>query len=135
MKKLMISCFLLMATLWTGCSIIDDGINTSTFVIQVDSINVPTEIASSDTLAIRPFGRVGPNGCYSFKRFEASRTSSSLELKLIGKLVEGNDIGCFSAIVELYTIFKVPPPLEGPFGIKINQPDESVLSRTVEVKE
>lgn len=135
MNKLIISCLLLMTALWTGCSIIDDGTNTSTFVVKVDSMSVPTEIASSDTLAIHPFGRVGPNGCYSFKRFEASRTSSFLELKLIGELVEGNDIGCADVIVELDTTYKVSPPLEGPFEIKINQPDESVLSRTVEVKE
>lgn len=135
MNKLIMSYLLLMADLRTGCSIFDDGTNTSTFIIQVDSISVPTEVASDDTLAIRPFGRVGPNGCYSFERFEASRTTSSLDLKLIGELVEGDDIGCLSAIIELDTTYTVPPPLEGPFEIDILQPDESVLTHTVEVRE
>jgi hypothetical protein len=138
MNKLIISCVLpslLIGALWTGCSIISVGPSTSTFTIEVDSISVPSELASTDTLVIRPFGRVGPNGCYSFERFEASKTSSSLDLKLIGELVEGDDIGCLTAIVELDTTYTVPPPLEGPFEIEIKQPDGSVLTRAVEVKE
>ncbi|MCW9708031.1 hypothetical protein [Fodinibius salsisoli] len=118
-----------------GCSVINGDTQSSTFTIKVDSINVPSEVASDDTLTVRPFGTVGPNGCYSFERFESSRTSSSLDLKLVGELTEGDDIGCFDAIVQLDTVFKVPPPLEGSFEINIQQPDESVLSRTVEVKD
>lgn len=122
-----------IATLITGCSIFDSGSSTSSFTIAVDSISVPSEVASSDTLVVRPLGTVGPNGCYSFERFEASRTSSSLDLKLIGKQVEDDDVTCTDAIIELDTTYRVPPPLEGPFEINIHQPDESILSRTVEV--
>lgn len=129
--------FFLLFTIAFGasCSVINNDANTSTFVIKVDSISVPNEVASSDTLVIRPFGTVGPDGCHSFERFEASRTSSSLDLKLVGELIERDDIGCADVIVQLDTTYKVPPPLEGPFKINIFQPDESVLSRTIEVND
>lgn len=126
---------LLLASLWTNCSLIGGGTNTSTFIVEVDSINVPSEVASTDTLIVRPFGTVGTNGCHSFKQFEASQTPSSLDLQVIGEVVEGDDIGCTDEIVKLDTTYEVPPPLEGPFEITIPQPDETTLTRTVTVKD
>lgn len=126
---------LLIISIATSCSITDSGPSTSTFTIEVDSISVPAEVSSSDTLVIQPFGTVGPDGCHSFKQFEASQTPSSLDLQVIGEVVEDDDIGCTGAIVKLDTTDNVPPPLEGPFEINIHQPDESILSRTVEVND
>lgn len=127
--------FFLLFILAVGirCSVINDDTQSSTFTIKIDSINVPSEVASDDTLTIRPFGTVGPNGCHSLERIKASRTSSSLDLQVVGRVIEGDDIVCSDVIVFLDTTYAVPPPLEGPFEINIQQPDKSVLSRTVEV--
>lgn len=126
--------FLLIISMVINCSIIDGGSNTSAFTVEVDSISVPSEVASSDSLVVRPFGTVGPDGCHSFKRFEASQTPSSLDLQVIGEVVEGDDIACAATIVKLDTTYSVPPPLEGPFEITVQQPDESISTRTVKVK-
>lgn len=127
--------FLLVAVVWTGCSVIDGGTTTNAFLIKVDSLSIPSEVAASDTLIIQPYGTVGPNGCHSFSWFRAFRTSSSLDLQIIGKVVEGKNIGCTDAIVTLDTTYSVLPPLKGSFEINIQQPDGSVLTRTVEVEE
>jgi hypothetical protein len=110
-----------------------DGVfgEDNTFVVEVDSIEVPSSVQSTDTLDLRLFGTIGPNGCHQFDHYEASRTSSSLVLKVIGQRKEG---GCTDMIVTLDREYRVSPPLDGSvFVINIKQPDGSLLRDSVEV--
>jgi hypothetical protein len=113
-----------------------DGIfgGDDTFVVQVDSVEVPSSVRPGDTLSIRLFGTIGPNRCHWFKRFEADRGASTLRLKVLG--VDAGGEVCAQALTMLDTTYKVSPPLEGPvFTIAIEQPDGSLLRDSVEVVE
>ncbi len=126
--------FLLVAISTMSCQLLGiENRDVESYVVKVDSVNVASQVNFSDTLSVHLFGTIGPNGCHSFKRFDKSSTSSKLALKVIGEVVKGDNLGCTDAIVQLDRIFQVEPPLQDPFEINIEQPDGSVLERTVEV--
>ncbi len=73
MKKntFIISVFLVMAGIlvWSsGCNKDDDP--SPDFLIKIDSIVYPDTIQLTDTLSVKFYGEVGPDGCYEFNRFE-----------------------------------------------------------------
>jgi len=86
-----------------------------------------------DTLQLRLYGFVGPNGCYSFSKFESSQTNSNLDLTVWGKYTPA-DV-CATVIIEMRgTKYPVVPVSKGTFEIVIHQPDGTTLKDTIIVQ-
>ncbi|HSW55119.1 MAG TPA: hypothetical protein VLH59_08520, partial [Ignavibacteriaceae bacterium] len=54
------------------------------FKIMVDSLSYQDTISVSDTLKIKFYGFVGPDGCHKFSRFELHKKTNDLELTVWG---------------------------------------------------
>jgi hypothetical protein len=122
-----------------GCSMLsnaesgsDEGSGTG--IAEVDRIDAPEQIAATDTLTVQFYGTVGPNGCYSFNRFETERSGSQLTVTPRVQYRGGEDTMCTMAIVPLEETYRAEPPFEsGPLTIKVPQPDGADVTATVEV--
>ncbi len=108
--------------------------DTVRFFIAVDSISAPASIAASDTLTARFFGKIGLNGCFRLERVERSRNAGLLEMRFHGAQNVNRNVACTQMPVMLDHLERVPPPLEGPFKIRVIQPNGSVLEKVVEVR-
>jgi len=121
-----------------GCSNlmgVDDNREVEHVVAEVDSIDVPAQIASSDALSIRLHGTVGPNGCYSFDRFDVDRSTDRLAVKPVVEHVTRDDVACTMAVVPLDKTYTADPPFEeGTLTVVIPQPDRADVTATVEVQ-
>lgn len=103
-------------------------------VAVVDSIDVPDRIAPSDTLSIRLFGTVGPNGCYSLDRIEEDRSEGQLTVTPVVRYERADDVACTMALVPLDATYEAAPPFEeGALQIVVPQSDEPDVTATVEV--
>lgn len=104
------------------------------FKIMVDSISHPGTISVNDTLKIKFYGFVGPNGCHKFSRFEEHKNNNVLELTVWGSK-PNFQAACPEVLVyldgkEYKTVFNQA----GLYHIKIIQPDNSVLLGSVNVQ-
>lgn len=120
-----------------GCSAVSgstSGVEADTVVADVDSIDLPEQISPSDTLTVRFSGTVGPNGCYSFDRFDVKRTSGRLTITPMVQDRTGDDVMCSMAIVPLDETYRAAPPFtEGSWTVTVPQPEGKNVSSTVEV--
>lgn len=122
-----------------GCSLLsnaesgsDDGSRTG--IAEVDSIDAPVQIASTDTLTVQLYGTVGPNGCYSFDGFETARRGSQLTITPRVQYRGGEDTMCTTAIVPLEETYRADPPFEsGTLTLEVPQTDGADVTATVEV--
>ena len=126
---------LLMA--WsTGCKKDDD--NTD-FLIKVDSIVMPDTLSFGDTLFVKFYGMVGPDGCYKFDRFEqvpneTSDLPNSMKFKLWGK--HENSDNCPQQIVYLDgQEISITGLSKGNFFVFVIQPDGTVMRGVVYIRE
>ena len=104
------------------------------FKITIDSLSHPDTIFVSDTLKIKFYGFVGPDGCHKFSRFEEQKTSNVLELTVWGSKPNFQtacpEVLVYLAGEEYKTVFNQA----GLYHIKINQPDNSFLIDSVYVQ-
>lgn len=104
------------------------------FKIMVDSLSHPDTISVSDTLKIKFYGFVGPDGCHKFSHFEENKKPNELELTVWGSKPNFQTV-CPEVLVyldgeEYKTVFNQI----GNYQIKINQPDNSILLDSVYVQ-
>ena len=104
------------------------------FKIMVDSLSYQDTISVSDTLKIKFYGFVGPDGCHKFSHFEAHKKTNDLELTVWGSKPDFQT-ACPEILVyldgeEYKTVFNQA----GLYHIKINQPDNSILLDSVYVQ-
>ena len=104
------------------------------FKIMVDSLSYQDTISVSDTLKIKFYGFVGPDGCHKFSHFEAHKKTNELELTVWGSKPDFQT-ACPEILVyldgeEYKTVFNQA----GLYHIKINQPDNSILLDSVYVQ-
>lgn len=112
----------------------DEGRQVEALVAEVDSVDAPDKIASSDTLTVQFYGTVGPNGCYSFDRFDVERSGSRLIVTPVVEHRRGEDIACTMAIVPLDVTYTAEPPFDvGTLTIEVPQPEDSNVTTAVEV--
>lgn len=101
---------------------------------MVDSLSHQDTISVSDTLKIKFYGFVGPDGCHKFSHFEAHKQTNELELTVWGSK-PNFQTACPAVLVyldgeEYKTVFNQI----GNHQIKINQPDNSILLDSVYVQ-
>jgi hypothetical protein len=124
-----------------GCSMLSNPKSsespaTEALIAEVDSLDAPSEIASSDTLRIGFHGTVGPDGCYSFDRFDVERADRQLTITPVVQHTTGEGIACTMAIVPLDHTFTAGPPFsEGVLTLAIPQPNGEEIRVTVTVAE
>jgi hypothetical protein len=142
MKKntLIISAVILLAGLLTwssGCKK-DDGPDPD-FLIQIDSIVMPDTISLFDTLSVKFYGEIGPDGCYKFDRFEpvdrdGSEPDNSMKFKVWGKHEDNGN--CSQQIVYLDGAeIRITGIAKGNFNVFVIQPDGTIMVGLVYVEE
>jgi len=142
MKKnlVIISAIFVMAGLlvWsTGCK--KDDNSSKDFLIQIDSIVYPDTIQLTDTLNVKFYGTVGTDGCYSFNRFEKvdlanDDPASAIKFKVWGKYEDTGN--CTQQIVYLDGAeIGINGFIKGAFSILVIQPDGTIMTGLVYVKE
>jgi len=103
---------------------------------RVARVDVPDQIATSDTLRIHLSGTVGPNGCYSLARIDEARASGRLTLTPLVQPPTADDQTCTMAIVPLDTTYAAPPPFEaGRLAVTVRQKGRSPVTDTVTVED
>ena len=101
---------------------------------RVARVDVPDQIAPSDTLRVHLSGTVGPNGCYSLARIDEARTAGRITLTPLVRPPTADDQACTMAVVPLDTTYAAPPPFEaGRLAVTVRQKGRSPVLDTVTV--
>ena len=129
--KLLIIAFILLSQY--SCS--TEPENDCTYIkIMVDSLSHADTISVNDTLRIKFYGFVGPDGCHKFSHFEEQIISNELELTVWGSKPDFQtacpEVLVYLDVEEYKTVFNQA----GLYHIKINQPDNSILLDSVYVQ-
>ena len=126
------TCIIATAFFLLGC---DKGVEyaSSKFIVRVDSLSHVAFAALNDTIAIRFFGTIGPDGCYSFSHFETATHTSALDITVYGQHQEASV--CPQVMVYLAgREFRFIPAQMGWLKVNVHQPDNSVLRDSIIVK-
>jgi hypothetical protein len=103
------------------------------FIVKVDSMSHPSFAATSDTITIRLFGIIGPDGCHSFSRFEDTGQPLRLDLTVWGQVSSAT--ACPAAMVYRNgKEYKLVATEQGWLSINIHQPNGSILRDSIIVK-
>jgi hypothetical protein len=100
------------------------------FVVHVDSIAHAPSVMLNDTIAIKLYGTIGTNGCYSFSYFDDTLEPLRLDLTVVGE--RSASTVCTDVMVYLDgKEYRCVAQQKGWFTINIRQPDESRLRDSV----
>ena len=123
---------LLSIILLFGCSTEPDK-QPIQFIVKVDSMSHQSFGATGDTIAIHLFGTIGPDGCYSFCRFEDIKKPLQLDLTVWGQRTQ-NSV-CPDVMVYLNgKQYNVVLTQQGWYFINIHQPNGSIFRDSLIVK-
>ncbi len=103
------------------------------YVIQVDSIGAPNEIASNQPLTLRFYGTVGPNACFSFRNFETHREPNLLQVVVVGRYESTGRCGPGEVLLGGEPL-QVSPPFVHPLVVSVQQPAGAPLTREIAVR-
>jgi len=104
------------------------------FKIMVDSLSHADTISVNDTLRIKFYGFVGPDGCHKFSHFEEHKISNQIELTVWGSK-PNFQTACPEVLVYLDgEEYKTVLNQAGLYRIKINQPDNNILLDSIYVQ-
>ncbi len=105
------------------------------FKIKVDKLILPDTISVNDTLVIKFYGTVGPDGCHKFKRFEVTEKQGEIHFTAWGTR-PNFDTACPAVMVYLEgKEYKTKLTEPGSYKIFVHQPDNSVLIDSITVVE
>lgn len=103
------------------------------FAVHVDSIAHAPSVLLDDTIAIKMYGTIGTNGCYSFSYFDDTLEPLRLDLTVVGE--RSASTVCAEVMVYLDgKEYRCVARQKGWFTINIRQPDESNLRDSVLVE-
>lgn len=103
------------------------------FIVQVDSIAHAPSVSLNDTIAIKLYGTVGTDGCFSFSYFDDTLQPLRLDLTVVGE--RSASTVCPTVMVYLDgKEYRCVAQQKGWFSINIRQPDESRLRDSVLVE-
>ncbi len=100
------------------------------FVVKIDSLKIQKPALSNDTLRARMWGKLGPNTCYSFGRFQTvARDSYSVRIKVYGLYLPSSS--CTPTPQALTgAIYRHYPVYPGTFRMFVEQPDGTTIRDT-----
>jgi len=130
--------FSLLVFIWSGCDKNNDP-KTEEFIIQIDSIVHADTITVGETLSIKFYGKVGPNGCYAFDRLvpeyiQIDATTGELATTAFG-IQTFKDLCPDQEVYLNGSELIVSEMLPGNLVVKAMQPDGSAITQNVFVKE
>jgi hypothetical protein len=103
------------------------------FIVKVDSMTHPSFAVTADTITIRLFGTIGPDGCHLFSHFEERRQPLRLDLTVWGQVSSATV--CPAMMVYLNGMeHKLVATQQGWLSINIHQPDGGILTDSIIVK-
>lgn len=108
--------------------------NYESFLIPVDSIQIPGNITKNEPFDIRFYGTIGTNGCYQFSKFETEKQGNKITIEAWGKLNKNSSF-CSDEMVYLdneklnYQIGE-----KGTYIIKVKKPDDNFLEKQILVE-
>ena len=120
----------LAGNLLVGCS--PTAPDEREFIIPVDSIVVPDAVQAEEDIPVRMLGIIGPNSCSQFTHFIVDRDQSHVLITAMGR--EALNTGCFDVLMELDTVYLVPPPFDDPFLVQVQRSEEEFLSKAVGIQ-
>jgi hypothetical protein len=124
MKKLVFVIIFLMT--FIGCRTEPNDNAITNYVVKVDSLAHSTALTKNDTIKIKLYGIVGPNGCHAFSHFEEITQPLQLDLTVWG--ARSSSEVCTTVMVDLNgKEYKTLAIQSGLYKINIHQPDGSVL--------
>lgn len=108
--------------------------NYKSFLIRVDSIQVPGNIAINEPFDIKFYGTIGHSGCYQFSQFETEKQGNNIIIKAWGKFDKNSGI-CPAVMVyldneKLSLLIKE----KGIYTIKVKQPDDNFFEKQISVE-
>jgi hypothetical protein len=96
------------------------------FQVRIDSVKLSKNVARTDTLKAFLWGTIGNSTCYQFARYESTRDSFEIRLKVFGRYTPSST--CSPSAVQLrQAIFRIYPVYAGTFTVYVLQPDGSML--------
>ncbi len=108
--------------------------NYVSYKINVDNITQPDTISTNDTLRIKFYGFIGPDGCHRFSHFEEHEKTNELEITVWGSKPNFETV-CPTILVYLDgKEYKTVLNHGGLYHVKINQPDNNILLDSVYVQ-
>jgi hypothetical protein len=116
-----------------GCH--DPSANNDMVLLNTQTLDAPTTVASSATLTIGLNVEVG--GCLQFDHIQSRRTASHVDLTVWGRDIRtgitDRAILCPTLFLELHE-YRVEPPFQNPFTVQVDRGRLSPLTATVQVQ-
>lgn len=90
------------------------------FTLGADRVQLPATVGATGPLAVAVSVTVG--GCQGFKRFEARRTASALQLRVVGQRRVGAGVACPANVAYETHTYTDPgtPGRTDPFEVSVN---------------
>lgn len=101
------------------------------FLIKVDKIEIPNSLSSNVPFDISFFGIIG-DGCYSFLKFEKSKSNNEILISVWGNHYIGPN-PCTAILINLREKLNYIIETPGVYLIKIKQPDNTYLEKQITV--
>lgn len=137
MKAFLIIAVLLLAAMLIVASCKKDntivGAVPEEFLVKADSVKLQKNPNPVDGLKAQLWGTIGASTCYSFSRYETSRDSVQVRVKIFGYYTASNN--CTPSTIRLNgALYLIPAPFyHGTFTIIVQQPDGSTLRDTTTI--
>ena len=124
--------FVITVALFVSCQNLVENATTE-FMIRVDNVVHPSFAASNDSISLRFFGTIGPDGCHSFSHFGVDRSTLQLDITVWGQRSTAS--ACPAVMVYLGgRQYAFVPGQMGWFKIIVHQPDGSIIRDSIIVK-
>lgn len=101
-------------------------------LLYTPEVVAPAQVAPGATLHLTVTAQSG--GCLHFDRIDVERTSSRVTLRAMGYDASGPSVVCTDDIRYNVVAVDVAPPFTDPLTVVAEQPDGTLVTRTVAVR-
>ena len=130
--KTTIAAFIASVFCFLSCNTIQPEQGVIQYKVKVDSIQAPNSVSLGDTVVVRFFGTIAPDGCSSFSRFEDLLGDLTVDLTVWAQRKKA--FVCEAVMIYLDgRPYKFIATRIGQMTITIHQPDGSTFQHFVQV--
>lgn len=134
MKNGIVGLFMLLGMIFFGACEDQGQIQNDTFVIEIDSVEVPDNVTANTPFVLRFYGLVGTDGCYQFSHFRQQVYDNVVLVTSIGTHKSGA-VDCPAVMVYLegepLTLTLNEP---GKYLLTVQQPDNQIMETEIGVE-